>query len=56
MNIIVINMIAEAINDSGICITPFKDTFHKSVVRYGNMLVMYYLHNGSLRKVVSYEK
>lgn len=51
MSIIVINLIADAIELYGIGISPYRATYHKSVINYGDQVTLFFYHNKHIRQV-----
>jgi hypothetical protein len=51
MNIIVINLIADALDLYGPDIRPYRETFHKSVINYGSCVTLFFYTGDKLRRV-----
>jgi len=51
MNIIVINLIADALELYGPDIRPQRETFHKSVINYGSSVTLFFYHLNNIRQV-----
>lgn len=51
MSRIVIDLIAGALEQYGPDITPARGTFHRSVINYGAVIVLFFYHYDKIRQV-----